>query len=169
MYRGIFSPNVIKESQRTKEEIAKELDYRITNKIPPGYKDAGKDDRGVGDVIIWMTILEVGKTRSNPLVFVTHEQKSDWFYRVNNRGILPRYELLISSQRVTRECVLHCILLGPFEAVWRFTGRYIGSSRRRENNPISVERRSYILGYAPFLRRKRIAIRSCIKGPASGY
>src|SRR5262249_48178151 len=74
---------------QAREVIAKELEYRIVHKIPPGYKDASKDDRGVGDLLIWMTILEIGAERQKPLLFVTGEEKADWQHRSDNRGVLP--------------------------------------------------------------------------------
>jgi rRNA-processing protein FCF1 len=96
MYRSIFSSDIIRAPSFGREEIEKELEYRTTNKVPPGYKDASKDDSGVGDLLIWMTILEIGEARKKPLIFVTGEEKADWQY---NRGLLPRYELIDEFRR----------------------------------------------------------------------
>jgi predicted nucleic acid-binding protein len=94
IYRELFTADVIKGHSSQNEAVEKELKYRTINKIPPGYKDAAKEDGGVGDLIIWLTILEIGKTRQKPLVFVTGEEKTDWWHRSDKRGMLPRYELI---------------------------------------------------------------------------
>jgi len=97
MYREIFPPEIINELTTKSEDIEEALRFRIRNKIPPGYKDASKDDQGVGDLVIWMTILQIGKTRKKPLLFVTGEEKADWYHRSNRRGNLAT-NLLTSSE-----------------------------------------------------------------------
>lgn len=67
--------------------------------IPPGYKDAAKDDLGIGDFLIWLTILELGSRNQKPLIFVSGEEKSDWQHRSGGAGFLPRYELVDEYQR----------------------------------------------------------------------
>jgi len=99
LYREVFNLDTIRAPSQSKEEIETELKYRITNKIPPGYKDASKDDRGVGDLLIWMTILEIGAERQKPLLFVTGEEKADWQHRSENQGLLPRCELVDEFRR----------------------------------------------------------------------
>jgi PIN like domain len=67
---------------------------RYADKRPPGYKDASKEDGGIGDLIIWLTILHIGKKRKKDLVFVTSDEKADWYHRSDKRGFLPRAELV---------------------------------------------------------------------------
>ena len=67
--------------------------------IPPGYKDAAKDDLGVGDFLIWLTILDIRSKNRKPLIFVSGEEKSDWQHRTGGAGFLPRYELLDEYRR----------------------------------------------------------------------
>ena len=52
--------------------------------IPPGYKDAGKEDSGIGDLLIWHTILELGKVHKKSVIFVSGDEKPDWFKQSQN-------------------------------------------------------------------------------------
>ena len=96
------------------EKIIEALDYGRRNQVPPGYKDS-KDDRGIGDVVIWMSLLNLGKTTRKDLIFVTGEQKADWFVRSGNRPVYPRPELVeayrnASGGRSLRLSSLHDVL-----------------------------------------------------------
>lgn len=123
---------VIKAPSQTQDEIKKELTYRKTNKIPPGYKDAGKDDLGVGDLLIWMSILEIGKTRKKPLLFVTGEEKSDWFYRSDNRGMLPRYELIDEFRRDSSGHAFYLASFSGFLEIFGAPQDLVSAVRRQE-------------------------------------
>src|SRR5579859_5356824 len=101
IYRETFTGEVVNKHAINNEAIQTELKYRFANKIPPGYKDAAKEDGGVGDLLIWKSILEIGKARKRPLVFVSGEEKADWCYRSDNRGMLPRYELIDEFRRAS--------------------------------------------------------------------
>jgi predicted nucleic-acid-binding protein len=96
-YRGLFVSSVlsgISIDDKTKPQILNEIKKRFTHKIPPGYKDSSKPDKGIGDYIIWETIKQVGATLGKDVVFVTGDEKSDWFYRSENKALSPRIELL---------------------------------------------------------------------------
>ena len=80
-------------------EIKKEGKERYEKLIPPGYKDEKKknsvsdDNNAYGDFIIWKQILKYAKTNSVGIVFVTHDQKEDWWNIVKGKTIGPRIEL----------------------------------------------------------------------------
>jgi rRNA-processing protein FCF1 len=93
LYRELFKDGVIVDPP-IKEGFDDDLQRRSTNKIPPGYKDAGKDDGGPGDLLIWHTILHVGQLHKKHAMFVTGEEKSDWWHRSSDGPLYPRYELL---------------------------------------------------------------------------
>ncbi len=93
--------DVIVECKQSAEDVLADLKDRMDNKIPPGYKDNSKDDSGVGDVLIWLTILDIGKQHKKPLLFVSLDEKSDWQHRVESRGFLPRFELVDEYRRAS--------------------------------------------------------------------
>jgi hypothetical protein len=83
------------------EKVIEELRYGHLHQVPPGYKDASKDDQGIGDVIVWLSLLDLGKTSGKDLVFVTGEQKADWFVRAGKQPLYPRPELVDAYRRAS--------------------------------------------------------------------
>jgi hypothetical protein len=83
------------------QKVKDDLEYRFKHKIPPGYKDAAKEDSGVGDLLIWKTILDIGSTRNSDLMFVTGEEKSDWWHLFEKRPLAIRHELIEEYRRVS--------------------------------------------------------------------
>jgi len=103
MYRSVFTDSeVVREQALGISEVRRRFTFRCEHKIPPGYKDASKADGGIGDYLIWLTILEIGCERKRPLVFVTHEEKSDWQQRTGGQGFLPRFELMDEYRRASQ-------------------------------------------------------------------
>jgi hypothetical protein len=100
-YTEIFTSDIIVEVQKSKEDIEKDLAFRIEYKVAPCYKDSKKPDDGVGDLVIWQTLLEIAKGRGKDLIFVTNDQKNDWFYKQDKIGLYPKYELFDEFRRFT--------------------------------------------------------------------
>lgn len=88
------------------QEVYKEGDARYEKKIPPGYKDQGKDGTGkYGDLVLWLQILAKGSADRKPAIFVTDDAKEDWWYIVDGKTQGPRVELIdeyfgASEQRI---------------------------------------------------------------------
>lgn len=79
-------------------QIKKEGKERYAAKIPPGYKDGNKakdsnDNNAYGDLIVWKQILDYAKQESKSIIFVTHDQKEDWWEQLHGKTIGPRVEL----------------------------------------------------------------------------
>ena len=83
-------------------ELGKEGQPRYSAKIPPGYMDERKNEDGdlrkFGDFFVWKELLEHGKERKLPLIFVTGDEKEDWWQEVKGGGtrrtLGPRPELI---------------------------------------------------------------------------
>lgn len=78
LYRELLTPEIVLDPALDREELKRDLAKRIANSIPPGYKDSRKHDGGLGDLIIWRTILDIGKSKKAHLIFVSGDQKTDW-------------------------------------------------------------------------------------------
>lgn len=109
MYKEIFTPDTIIEVKKPEDEIIKDLEFRIEYKIAPGFKDSGKIDDGIGDLIIWTTILEIGKEKNCDVIFVSNDQKNDWFYKQDKVGLYPKFELFDEYRRATNGRTIHII------------------------------------------------------------
>ena len=102
IYRSVFDAENIVTSSDEREALEKEWDIRRENRIPPGYKDGSKEDTGIGDFLVWKSILQLGQTRKQDLIFVTGDEKSDWFVRSNGEGIYPRPELIAEYRQLSQ-------------------------------------------------------------------
>lgn len=100
-YRPIFTHEVIITPQYDQVALVKEMRGRYKQAIPPGYKDASKPDEGVGDYLIWKTILHLGEKNKNNLVFVSGDEKADWMHGSDGSGFMTRYELKAEYRRAS--------------------------------------------------------------------
>lgn len=94
IYHELFKKEIIIEHGLSEEEIIKNLNFRYQYKIPPGYKDKRKKDDGIGDLLIWITILELAEKEKKSIVFVSGDEKTDWFHRSEGQPLYPRFELI---------------------------------------------------------------------------
>lgn len=89
------------------DEIHREAERRIKEKIPPGYEDAKKDGVNVhGDYVLWHQVLQQAKSSSKPVILVTSERKEDWWERTHGKTVGPRHELLEEARRIAGQRVL---------------------------------------------------------------
>jgi PIN like domain len=101
IYRDLFKPPNIVDLQFDRDDLLKELKYRQEHRIPPGYKDSNNEYSGVGDLIIWKTVLAIGEKESRDVVFVSGDEKTDWRYQSEGRALYPRFELLDEYRRAS--------------------------------------------------------------------
>lgn len=101
IYKDFIKPNMIRDIAKNIKELKEESKSRYQYKIPPGYKDGSKDDKGIGDYVIWQEILELGKEKNKNVVFVTGEEKTDWCIRASGNVFYPRFELCYEFKKIT--------------------------------------------------------------------
>lgn len=84
-----YSPDRLKE-------IFDEGKIRYDSKIPPGFADKDKKtERGVyGDLIIWYQIIDHAKQSQKPIIFVTNDDKEDWWWILKGKTFGPKPELV---------------------------------------------------------------------------
>jgi rRNA-processing protein FCF1 len=120
LYSALFNASTLCTHKLLNEDLQKELGRRFMIKQPPGYKDATKDDGGVGDLAIWLSLLELGKTNEKHAILVSEDGKPDWWQKSNGAEFLPRYELVDEYRRASNGKTLHIVklskLLELFEA-----------------------------------------------------
>lgn len=89
-------------------KIYKEGESRYKNKIPPGYKDIGKDKiedqyRKYGDLVIWEELMKKAKDEGKSLIFITDDQKKDWWLTSESKTIGPLPELIQEFKKRTHQ------------------------------------------------------------------
>lgn len=78
-------------------KILKEGEERYSNKIPPGYEDEKNKEgnRKYGDLVLWKQVIAKAKELSKPVILVTDERKTDWWWKIKDgRNMGPRHELV---------------------------------------------------------------------------
>lgn len=106
-YNDLFTKDLQIDHELSREEVENRWKVRRDRQIPPGYKDKAKPDGGIGDYLIWLSILRLGEQKKQDLIFVTGEEKSDWLVR----GVYPRQELIDEYRRASGGKTLRLIKL----------------------------------------------------------
>lgn len=86
------------------DKICEEGEKRFKDKIPPGFEDSSKKDtthynglsfpNKYGDLIAWkQIILQAKQEQIKTVIFVTGDNKTDWWYEIKGKKIGARAEL----------------------------------------------------------------------------
>lgn len=140
IYDKVFSSASIVEHDCSLEEARREWAIRRQKNIPPGYKDKNKADNGIGDFLIWKSLLALGSSTKKDLLFVTGEQKGDWFVRAGHQGLYARPELVDEYRRASNgKCVRLLTLADLLREldVPESTIQDVRSAEREANNQFS--------------------------------
>ena len=143
-YREILAKCVvdIEHDEKSHEDLRCEAEWRYRHKIPPGYKDRGKEDGGLGDFIIWKTLLKEAASRKKDLIFVTKDLKGDWW--VQSQGAFqPRIELIEEFYRHTGGRTIHMISLSQLLEIFEVAKDAVTDVRRAEENVTNRTLSSY--------------------------
>jgi hypothetical protein len=123
----------------TLKQIEREGKDRYDRKIPPGFEDAGKADNQYGDLILWHQILKHGKETELPTIFVTDDEKPDWWERVGGRRYGPRPELIEEYYSHTSERI-HFYTSRRYLALAKERGASITEETLEETKKVSTVR-----------------------------
>lgn len=85
-------------SEEEMQNVLKEGKERYSRQLPPGFCDAGKeaeegDNNAYGDFVVWKQIMEYAGSKKSDIIYVTHDQKKDWWQIAKGRTVGPRIEL----------------------------------------------------------------------------
>lgn len=94
LYTSLFKDDVVVDLEFDESKLKTDLDYRYEKKIAPGYEDRSKGDGGIGDLLIWYTILDLAEKHKKSIIFVSGDKKKDWFYQTENQALYPKFELI---------------------------------------------------------------------------
>lgn len=75
-------------------DISTTKDLRFSSRVPPGFKDEGKEGKGensCGDLVFWQEVLvDLAQKKCGAALILTNDNKSDWHYKpdhvLNYRG-----------------------------------------------------------------------------------
>ncbi|MBA1155018.1 PIN-like domain-containing protein [Microvirga mediterraneensis] len=120
-------------TEKELEAIYKEGESRYKRKIPPGFRDASKQDADVyGDLVIWKAMLSKAKADQCPIIFVTDDLKDDWWHEFKGEKVGPRPELLEEFRWETGQS-FYMYSLGSFiEQAGNYLNKVIDESAIKE-------------------------------------
>ncbi|MCY8810674.1 PIN-like domain-containing protein [Bacillus atrophaeus] len=79
--------------------VYREGEERYKYLIPPGYEDMDKDKNDptkthkYGDLLVWKQLIDKAAIDNKAIIFVTNDDKKDWWVKENDVLIKPREEL----------------------------------------------------------------------------
>lgn len=114
LYSDIFTEGSIIDTSMSDQDLKQNLQTRNAAKIPPGYKDANKPTNSGGDLSIWFTILEIGKSRNQDMILVSNDVKADWWHQSGGQNLYPRFELVEEYRRETEGHTFHILKMSDF-------------------------------------------------------
>ncbi|HEY0069659.1 MAG TPA: PIN-like domain-containing protein, partial [Chloroflexia bacterium] len=132
LYDELFAANVVLDPPTPEEDIYADLQRRLELNIPPGYKDKGKTDQGIGDLLIWHTILYVGSKDNSSVIFVSADEKADWRQRGGDKALYPRYELVNEFARATGGQAFHIVKVSDLLALFGADQRIVDEVKLEE-------------------------------------
>jgi len=132
LYAELFTDDVILDIEVNEEEVKKDLERRQQYHIPPGYEDSSKADSGVGDLLIWNTILTIGRNHKKSVIFVSSDKKSDWWHKKGKDALYPRYELVDEFRRCSEGQTFHIIELSNLLELYGASETVVEEVRQEE-------------------------------------
>ncbi|MEY8761264.1 PIN domain-containing protein [Chryseobacterium tongliaoense] len=133
IYHALFQKEIIIDHNLKEADIIKELKIRYLHKIPPGYKDGKKEDDGIGDLLIWFTILDLAEKENKDIVFVSGDEKTDWFHRSEGQSLYPRFELISEFRTKAPEKSFSIIKLSEFIELFGADQKVVEEVESEEN------------------------------------
>lgn len=111
MYHEVLADRILDDGALDFANIEKDLKRRNDLNIPPGYKDRNKDQNQAGDLVIWHEILNLAKTKGKHLIFVSVDEKTDWWHQSGKTPLYPRFELVDEFREATKGKSFHIVSL----------------------------------------------------------
>ena len=141
VYESLFQGEVIFDPEFDDDFLRKDADWRKKYSLPPGYKDnrTTRTDKQNpnGDLIIWHTILKLGEEQNKDLIFVTSEQKADWWHKRSggdSEALYPRFELVDEFRRVSGGHSFHIIDLAELLSLFETDIEIVESVQKTESS-----------------------------------
>lgn len=127
MYHEILAERILDDDALDFDVIEEDLKRRNELNIPPGYKDKNKDQNQAGDLLIWHEILNLAKTKDRHLIFVSGDQKADWWHQSGKSPLYPRFELVDEFREKTNGRSFHILTLSKLLEVFETNSQVIES------------------------------------------
>ncbi|MCK9691865.1 PIN-like domain-containing protein [Pseudomonas syringae] len=167
MIEDIFDSKVGKAflNQDEIDKINKEAEHRYKLKIPPGYKDDGKDKdepdeyvhngliykKKYGDYLVWTQLLNhASESKVKNLIFITDDAKEDWWSQIDFEGpktVGPRPELVDEATRLGK---IETFLMYKPEGFLKYASEFLSANVSKETltevHDVSIANKNKAIG-----------------------
>lgn len=100
-------------TQEQLDELYNEGEKRYEHSVPPGFRDESRKGESkryfdgifytkkYGDLVLWKQIIDFAKDKETDVIFVTDDEKADWWSISHGKTVGPHPELLQEFKRET--------------------------------------------------------------------
>lgn len=114
-FRGKVGPKLTDQEMK---EIELEAKKRFAEKVPPGYADLKEKEKAgkwpYGDYVVWSQLIKHAAKEQRDLVFVTNDNKDDWWDIREGKTLDFRSELREEFTRLTKGLTLEIYTMPGF-------------------------------------------------------
>lgn len=105
LFEGRVGPE---PNETTLDALYKEGENRFSSQIPPGYEDAKTKvgNRKYGDYVLWRQLMDQAAREKSDVIFVTDDDKADWWLKIDKTSVAPRPELIQEFRSKTGQNIL---------------------------------------------------------------
>lgn len=89
--------------------------------------------------MIWQEILTLGKKENKHIIFVSGDEKPDWWYQSNKKNIYPRFELVNEYRKETNGKTFHIASLSKLLKTFDTDADIVQAIRQTEDLEQSVK------------------------------
>jgi hypothetical protein len=132
MYHEVLAARILDDDALDFASIEKDLKRRNDLSIPPGFKDRNKDQNQAGDLVIWHEILNLAKTKDKHLIFVSVDEKTDWWHQSGKTPLYPRFELVDEFREATKGKSFHIVSLSKLLEIFETDSEVVKSVKITE-------------------------------------
>ncbi|HBQ3319574.1 PIN-like domain-containing protein [Klebsiella pneumoniae] len=132
MYHEVLADRILDDGALDFGNIEKDLKRRNDLNIPPGYKDRNKDQNQAGDLVIWHEILNLAKNKCKHLIFVSVDEKTDWWHQSGKTPLYPRFELVDEFREATKGKSFHIVSLSTLLEIFDIDSEVVKSVKITE-------------------------------------
>ena len=132
MYHEVLADRILDDGALDFGNIEKDLKRRNDLNIPPGYKDRNKDQNQAGDLVIWHVILNLAKNKCKHLIFVSVDEKTDWWHQSGKTPLYPRFELVDEFREATKGKSFHIVSLSTLLEIFDIDSEVVKSVKITE-------------------------------------
>lgn len=106
---GLFSGQVgVEPDKATLDVMFKDGETRFADEVPPGFEDAKTKtgNRKYGDYVLWRQLMDHATSEKRDIIFVTDDNKADWWLKIEQTSVAPRPELIQEFRSETGQDIL---------------------------------------------------------------